>query len=177
MEKDLGWGNGYIGSIKKDLPADRLRMAAEYLDVSPDFLLTGEVPKEECGRSVPLYEHVVADAGASMNAMPAGTMELAPSDGYDYFAVRVKGNSMYSKIADGDIVVVRKQNDVESGEIAVVAVNGEEATVKQIIKSEAGVTLVGFNAVDFTPAFYSNEEIAKLPVNVLGKAIKVVADL
>lgn len=175
LEKELGYSKSSILKYKKSVPSsERLHQIAGHFRVPVEFLLTGEFPE---GNTVPMYEYVAAGAGALMTATPAGTMELTPSDGYDYFAVRVKGNSMYPKIADGDIVVVRKQNDVDSGEIAVVTVNGEEATVKQIIKSEAGVTLVGLNANDFTPAFYSNDQVIDLPINVLGKVIKVVSEL
>ncbi|MFR8829560.1 MAG: LexA family protein [Dialister invisus] len=54
--------------------------------------------------------------------------------GGEYFALRIKGSSMEPKLLEGDIVIVRKQNDVDNGDTAIVLVNGDEATVKQIKK-------------------------------------------
>lgn len=52
-----------------------------------------------------------------------------------FFALRFKGQSMEPKISDGDVVIVRKQDDCDSGDVAVVLVNGDEATVKRIKKN------------------------------------------
>ena len=52
---------------------------------------------------------------------------------------------MEPKISDGDVVIVRRQPDVDSGDIAVVLVNGDDATVKRIKKSPQGVTLIPSN--------------------------------
>lgn len=49
----------------------------------------------------------------------------------DYFALQIKGDSMEPRIKEGDVVIVRKQPDVESGEVAIVLVNGDEATIKK----------------------------------------------
>ena len=73
----------------------------------------------------------------------------------------------------GDIIVVKQQPDVESNEIAVVLVNGDEGTVKRIKKSDAGITLIGDNVSSFLPTFYSNEEIERLPVTIIGKVIEL----
>lgn len=94
-------------------------------------------------------------------------------DPHDYFALRIVGHSMEPRIWDGDIVIVRKQSDVDSGKIAVVLVNGDDATVKQIKKSSAGITLIGYNVDVYPPHFYSNEEIESLPVVVLGKVVEL----
>ena len=53
----------------------------------------------------------------------------------EYFALRIKGESMSPKLQPGDIVIVKKQNDVDTGDTAIVLVNGNDATVKQIKKT------------------------------------------
>ncbi len=75
-------------------------------------------------------------------------------------------------MCSGDVVIVRQQPDVESGEIAVVLVNGNEATVKKLIKKENGIMLQAFNPV-YEPIFYSAQEIEELPVRVIGKVIEL----
>ena len=96
--------------------------------------------------------------------------------GGEYFGLQVKGHSMEPKISDGDVVIVRRQEDVESGEIAVVLVNGDEATVKRIKKAPAGVTLIPSNPA-YEPIFYTNDEIEALPVRVVGRVVELRAKL
>lgn len=91
----------------------------------------------------------------------------------EYFALRIQGDSMLPEIRQGDIVIVRKQPCVESGEIAIVLVNGNDATCKKIQKQESGITLIGYNTAVYSPAFYTRKQIEDLPVCVLGKVIEV----
>lgn len=98
------------------------------------------------------------------------TPELAETG--EFFALRIRGESMEPRMLDGDVVIVRQQPDVESGDIAVVLVDGENATVKKIVKQKNGISLVAFNPV-FEPIYYSNEDIESLPVIVLGKVVEL----
>ena len=75
-------------------------------------------------------------------------------------------------LRDGDIAIIKQQSDVESGDVAVVLINGDEATIKQIKKSKDGIMLYGFNTSVFTPIFYSNKEIEELPVRIIGKLVE-----
>ena len=90
----------------------------------------------------------------------------------DYFALQIQGNSMEPRICQNDVVIVRCQPSVESGEIAVVLVNGENATCKKIIKQPNGISLVSLNPA-YPPMFYTNEEITSLPVTILGKMVEL----
>lgn len=90
----------------------------------------------------------------------------------EYFALKIKGESMSPKLQPGDVVIVKKQNDVDTGDTAIVLVNGNDATVKQIKKTEAGIMLVGLNVEVYQPHFYSNKEIDELPVQIIGKVIE-----
>lgn len=91
----------------------------------------------------------------------------------EYFALRIQGDSMLPEIRQGDIVIVQKQPCVESGEIAIVLVNGNDATCKKIQKQEGGITLIGYNTAVYSPTFYTKKQIENLPVRVLGKVIEV----
>lgn len=90
-----------------------------------------------------------------------------------FFALRVCGHSMEPRILEGDVVIVRQQEDVESGDIAIVLVNGDEATVKRVKKQEDGITLIATNTSVYEPHFYSNQEIRDLPVRILGKVVEL----
>ena len=90
-----------------------------------------------------------------------------------FFALRVTGDSMEPTIHDGDIVIVRQQPRVENGEIGIVTINGETATVKEVKESSQGITLIGHNAAVYTPHFYDREEVEALPLRVIGKAVEL----
>lgn len=90
----------------------------------------------------------------------------------EYFALRIKGKSMEPVINDGDNVIVKKQPDVDSGDIAIVTVNGEDATCKMVKKTAAGVILMPKNP-SFEPLFFTNEEVVSKPVTILGKVVEL----
>ena len=89
----------------------------------------------------------------------------------EYFALQIKGNSMEPRMYEGDVVIVKKQNTIECGQIAIVLVNGYEATCKKIRISNNGITLIGFNP-DFQPITYSAVEIMSLPVQIIGRVVE-----
>ena len=80
---------------------------------------------------------------------------------------------MEPRMLDGDVVIVRRQDDVDSGDVAIVLVNGNEATVKRVKKQEDGITLIATNTSVYEPHFYSNKEIQSLPVQILGKVVEL----
>lgn len=90
--------------------------------------------------------------------------------GGKYFGLRVKGDSMTAaRIFDGDIIIVREQEIVENGEIAVVAVNGDDATVKKFYRDGDIVTLspCSFNP-DHQVQIYNTQSIE---IHVIGKVV------
>lgn len=91
-----------------------------------------------------------------------------------YFGLRIKGDSMAPRILDGDTVIVRRQDDADSGEVAIVTVNGDEATCKRIRKLRDGIELIPINA-SFPPCFFSAEEVEKKPVRIIGRVVELRA--
>lgn len=89
----------------------------------------------------------------------------------DYF-LEVKGDSMINVgICDGSYVYVRACNMVEDRAIAVVRI-GDEVTIKRFIKARNGILLQAENET-IQDHFYTKEEIAALPLQVLGKVLFV----
>ena len=95
-------------------------------------------------------------------------------DDHEYFGLRIVGKSMEPTIMDGDIVIVRRQNYVENGEIAIVLIDGEEATAKEVKESADGITLIGHNTAVYTPHFYSAQEVKNLPVQIIGRVVQSI---
>ena len=167
------------GRRTPDIPT--LKKIASYFNVSLDYLLGNSPAKaaqqQSAGRGVriPVLGRVVAgiplDAIEEIIDYEEIPKSMAATG--EFFALQVKGDSMLPTLKDGDGVIVKKQPTVDSGDIAIVLVNGNEATIKEIKESPAGITLIGHNVAVFTPHFYSNKEIEELPVRVIGKAVEV----
>lgn len=90
-----------------------------------------------------------------------------------YFALQVKGRSMEPTLHEGDVVIVRQQPEVENGEIAIVLVNGNDATVKEVKEGPDGLTLIGHNVGVYSPHFYNRQEIEDLPIRIIGKVVEL----
>ena len=89
-----------------------------------------------------------------------------------YFGLKIKGSSMEPRIKEGDVVIVRKQPEVESGDVAIVLVNGDSATCKKVVINEGGLTLIPVNPT-YEPQFYSADQVANLPVRIIGKVVEL----
>lgn len=92
----------------------------------------------------------------------------------EFFGLQIKGDSMEPRITEGDVVIVRKQSTIENGEIAIVLVNGDEATIKKVQKFNGGINLIPSNPA-YDVMTYTNEQIETLPVRVLGKVVELRA--
>lgn len=87
--------------------------------------------------------------------------------GEKFFALYVKGNSMIPEYLPNDIIIVRQQQDCNSGDDCIVLVNGYDATLKRVIKEEDGIKLKPLNN-DYETHKYTQEEILKKPVVIVG---------
>lgn len=98
------------------------------------------------------------------------TQEMAATG--KFFGLKIKGNSMEPRICNGDVVIVRQQEDAESGDIIIACVNGDEATCKRLRKYEDGIALISSNP-SYDPMYFSNKEIEQKPVSILGKVVEL----
>ena len=89
----------------------------------------------------------------------------------EYFGLRIKGDSMSPRISEGDTVIVRRQDDAESGDVVIATVNGDSATCKRLMKYQTGISLISFNPI-YKPMEFSNKEVATIPVRILGKVVE-----
>lgn len=163
---------------KYEADTDTYKRMADFFGVTLDYLLGGD--PSAAGRKgyirVPVLGRVAA--GIPIDAIEEiidwEDISAAAAGGGEYFGLQIKGHSMEPKISGGDIVIVRRQPDVDSGDIAVVLVNGDDATVKRVKKSPQGVTLIPSNPA-YEPMYYSNDEIESLPVQILGRVVELRA--
>ena len=90
----------------------------------------------------------------------------------EYFGLRIKGSSMEPRIREGDVVIVRRQEEAETGDTVVVLVNGDSATVKRIKIEPNGIALIPNNPA-YDTRFYSAAEVELLPVRIIGKVVEL----
>lgn len=90
----------------------------------------------------------------------------------EFFGLQINGNSMEPKMSKGDVVIVRQQDDAESGDTVIVTVNGTDATCKRLRKYRDGIELVSTNP-SYEPMFFTNKDITDKHVKVIGKVIEL----
>lgn len=98
--------------------------------------------------------------------------------GKKLFGLKISGDSMFPKYQDGEIVIFEQTNDIEAykNKDCAIMINHCESTFKKIQVNEKGIVLQPYNA-SYDIQIYTNEDIKKLPIIVLGKAIKKVSDI
>lgn len=180
-------GNWESGSRKPNI--DKIKKIADYFNVPVSVLIDDErrvkkatpTSPENRATRIPVYGCVAA--GIPIEAIdnfdstdPDDWEEIdehMSKDG-DYFALRIKGDSMEPKMSSGDVVIVRKQPDAESGDIAIVCINGDEATCKKIKKTPEGIMLISLNPA-YEPMFYSKKQVEELPLTIIGRVVELRA--
>lgn len=157
---------------KRDMTPDTIIKLAEYFGVSTDYLLgksdnrNSDIPVSK----IPILGTVKAgyDWLAEENIVDYITLkENIPNVG-EYYALRITGDSMLPLLAEGDLVIVHDQDDVESGQTAVVLINGEEATVKKVVKTKDGIELHAMNPY-YPVKKFTFEDMQKIPVKIIGR--------
>lgn len=90
----------------------------------------------------------------------------------EFFGLQIHGDSMEPRMYEGDIVIVRQQDDAETGDIVIALVNGNDATCKRLTKYSGGIALTSLNS-KYDPIMFSNEEIISKPVKIIGKVVEL----
>lgn len=147
---------------------------AAIFNVSMDSLAGN--PAGKISKDIPVLGYV--RAGMPTNAVEEvlayENILVSPYDPDEYFALIIKGNSMAPRMMEGDCVIVRKCPSFISGDICVVMVGDNDATVKKVVKTESGIMLIPLNS-SFQTLFYSFEDMEKIPVSILGKVTELRA--
>lgn len=159
-----------MGEVKS-IPYKKIIAIANALNVTPGTLMGWE---DEQPTGIPILGSV--PAGVPIEAVQdiIGYEELSPKykNNDNYFALQIKGDSMFPYIYDKDVVIVHKTAEVNNGDIVIAMVNGYEATCKKLKKMDSGLMLLPNNQ-DYEPMFYNIDDIKNLPVNILGKVIEI----
>ena len=144
--------------------------------VTTDYLLENNAkPAEGKGVLIPVLGDVAAGIPieAVQDVVDYEEIDAAMAATGDFFGLRIKGASMEPRIREGDVVIVRKQEDADTGDTAVVLVNGDSATVKRIKKeADGGIWLLPNNPA-YDPQHFSPAEVAETPVRIIGRVVEL----
>lgn len=171
------WKNGR--SVPK---ADKMKRIADYFGVSLDSLLGSRVGREselagytsvKAKKMIPIIGEIRAGSPIITNETILGH-EFADVDDVDeYFFLKVCGDSMKNiGMVNGSLVLFRKQQYAENGDIVACLVGGDSATVKRFRRSQKNIYLIPENE-DYEPIKLSTDDFESGEARILGVALEV----
>lgn len=152
---------------------DKIEILANYFDIKKSDLVENKEKTDILGNTViaiPVLGTVKAGYDYLAQENWIGTVDVETSlvgNGEDYFALKIHGDSMSPVLVEDDIVIIKKQNDFESGDIVVAIINGNEATIKKGKKSDSSILLQPLNSA-YEPLIFTYEEMKSIPVTIVG---------
>lgn len=173
---------GMYESGSREPDFETLELIADYFNVDTDYLLgrTNKTtyiptPKNPYHKGVTINVLGRVAAGIPIDAITdiVDTEEISEEMAKtgEFFGLKIKGDSMTPTICNGDIVIVRQQDDAETGDIVIATINGDEATCKRLRKYQGGIELISINP-GFKPFEFTNKEILEKPVRIIGKVVE-----
>lgn len=152
---------------------DKIEMLANYFGIKKSDLIERKEKIDELGNPVipiPILGTVKAGYDYMAQENWEGMIEVDKNiikDGSDYFALKIKGDSMSPVLIEDDIVIVKKQEDFENGDLVVAIINGDEATIKKGRKNDNSILLQPLNTA-YEPLIFTYDEMKTIPVAIVG---------
>lgn len=160
---------------------DKIEMLADYFHVLKSDLIedktnlpSNATPLEFAHlKRIPILGRIAAGTPIYAEENIEGYTYTDLNGGSEYFGLRVHGDSMdAARIHDGDVVIVRRQETVENGQIAAVLIDSEEATLKRVKIFDDHIVLEPENPM-YKPLVFWGEEMNN--VRILGKATHFIS--
>lgn len=195
--KRSGLSHTYISALEKNIDPrtgkpiaptlDTVKYVSKGMNISIEDILKTLDDKQEFTINADINNEYVDNLGNSVVPVPIlgtvkagydylaqenwiGTIDVETSlvgNGQDYFALKVHGNSMSPILIEDDIVIIKKQNDFDNGDIVVAIINGNEATIKKGKKNDNSILLQPLNT-DYEPLIFTKDEMKSIPVEIIG---------
>lgn len=175
------WESGQIANMKRNFVpayAKALGVSAEFImgfsDINANERNLIHAHDAMTTKRIPVFSYVSAGSGcfadSNIDCYIDITEEMAKSG--EYFGVRVKGDSMEPDIKDQDIVICRKQEYANDGQIVIAIVNGDEGFCKKFILYDKSIGLVSNNPA-YKPMMFTKKEVASVPVRIMGVVVEL----
>lgn len=175
LSRTLGMSQSAIGmyeSGKREPNFKTLELIANYFNVNIDRLLEGEKKLT----LIPLVNQENTDIPIFALQDIVGYEEISEQMAKqgEYFAIKIQDDSMSPRIIKNDIVIAKKQDFIENGDIAIILVSKNKTLIRKVIKSNDEINLLSFNP-SCEMITYTNEEIEKLNIQIIGKIVELRA--
>ena len=154
--------------------AHALQTTPSYIMGWLDDVVTEEPTPKRKGVVIPVLGHVAAGIPIEMIEDIIDTEEI-PEDMAkhgEFFALKIKGDSMTPSINNSDVVIVRQQEDAENGDIVIAAINGNDAVCKRLKKYSDGISLISLNPA-YEPLYFNASDVQEAPVKIIGKVVEL----
>lgn len=164
---------GFYETGARSMSAETAKKLAKFFNVSVDYLLGADTNNK---RLLPVLGTVKAGYNylAQENVIDYIDPSMNIADPENYFGLVVKGDSMAPLFDEGDYLIVHKNDgEFDNNDICIVLIDGEEATVKKVVKTNDGIELHAYNPY-YPVKKFNAEEIKNLPVNVIGTVIRLI---
>lgn len=175
------WESGMVQNLKRNT----IKQLSDIFEVSPASFIDNDdsiesnatiLPQDKI-RMIPVYESVSAGFGAYADNYIIEYMPLfisSDEEAHNTLCIKVQGNSMYPKIENGDSIQVLRQDWCESGQVAVVLIDDDDAVVKKVLYDASSITLISFNP-EYAPREFRGEDRDR--IRILGVVRKVIKDI
>ena len=150
-------------------------LMAAYLGCSVDDIALD--PKEAHRKrsfSIPVYARVGAGPPleASEEIIDREEISERMASLGSFYGLRISGDSMEPRIVRGDVVIVRKQDTADDGDIVIAIVNQNDAVCKRLKKYKGGIALVSNNPM-YEPMYFTITDTQDIPVRIIGKVVEL----
>lgn len=200
--EQFGLNRSYINNIergKASMSDDRIQKIASVLGTTYEYLTDQtDDPKPKSNKKtpeitsnadiisgnnsnniymIPIFENVSAGFGIYADDYITGYMPMyfsSSNEAEESIFITVRGDSMYPKIEDGDTVLVHKQDSVDSGTIAVVLLDDDDALVKRIVYGAEWIELQSINPM-YPPMRFVGADV--LRIKVLGAVKNIIKNV
>ena len=179
LAKRIGVHESSINKYEKglvDIPLSKITELARVLNVTESYLMGWEDNVKEApqGIKIPVLGTVAAGIPISAVEDILDYEEIPQSwqNQGEFFGLRIKGDSMKPDINDGDTVIVKQQSTANNGDVVIALVNGDDATCKKFEKLDNGIMLISNNS-EYSPMYFSNEEVTTKPVVIVGRVVEL----
>lgn len=156
-----------------------VKYASDIFNVNPLWLMGYDAPKYNNEKTkkldnivspINILKTIKSDYDYLAPENIVGTINVEKSlvgNGEDYFALKIKGDSMSPVLMENDIAIIKKQENFESGNIVVAIVNHNEATIRKVRKNDTSILLQSFNP-NYEPIVFTYDEMETIPVTIIG---------
>ena len=179
LAKAIGVSNTTINNYVKGYNTprmDKIDKICNYLNIERSNLLEDKEENNNTSQGIKIPVLGTVAAGIPISAVEdiLDYEEIPQSwqNQGEFFGLRIKGDSMKPDINDGDTVIVKQQSTANNGDVVIALVNGDDATCKKFEKLDNGIMLISNNS-EYSPMYFSNEEVTTKPVVIVGRVVEL----